>query len=121
MSAAVYWDGRKEGNINPSLLAVYRGQTLYKLVGKVDDRDPTTFNRAKALRGYKIKFICADGYTPVISSRRIVGKTHWIIAKLKNGKVLPEGEGPFRFVGSFVEPFDCHLAARMVVKIKLIF
>jgi hypothetical protein len=119
--AKVYWDGNKEGDINPSLLAVYRGQTLYKLVGKVDDGDPSTFNRAKARRGYKIRFICKDGYKPTIGSRRIIDKTRWIIAKLKDGKLLPEGEAPFRFVGSFVEPFNGKLAARMVIKIKLIF
>jgi len=119
--AKVSWDGTKEGDINPTLRAVYRGQTLYKLVGKVDDGDPSTFNKAKALRGYRIRFICSDGYKPTISSKRIVGKTRWIIAKLKDGKPLPAGEGPFRFVGSFVEPFNGKLAARMVVKIKLIF
>ena len=121
VTAKVYWDGTKEGDINPSLLAVYRGQTLYKLVGKVDDGDPSTFNRAKAKRGYKIRLICADGYKPTISSKRIVGKTKWIIAKLKDNKLLPEGEAPFRFVGSFVEPYNGKLAARMVIKIRLIF
>ena len=121
ITAKVYWDGNKEGDINPSLLAVYRGQTLYKLVGKVDDADPSTFNTAKAKRGYKIRLICSDGYKPTIGSKRIIGKTKWIIAKLKDNELLPEGEAPFRFVGSFVEPFNCKLAARMVIKIRLIF
>lgn len=119
--AKVSWDGRKEGNINPTLRYVYRGQTLYKLVGKVDDKNPTGFNKAKAERGYKIRFICRDGYKVSISSKRIIGKKRWIIAKKKAGKLLPDGEAPYRFVGSFVEPFDCHLSARQLIKIKLVF
>ena len=119
--ARVSWDGTQEGNINPTLRYVYKGQTLYKLVGKVDDADPSTFNRTKAEKGYRIRFVCRDGYRVSISSRRIIGKKHWIVAKRKDGALLPEGEAPFRFVGSFVEPFDCHLSARQVVRIRLIF
>jgi hypothetical protein len=119
--AKVSWDGRDEGNINPTLRYVYKGQTLYRLVGKVDDGDPSTFNKARAEKGYKIRFICRDGYKVSISSKRIVGKKRWIIAKIKAGKLLPDGEAPYRFVGSFVEPFDCHLSARQVYKIRLIF
>jgi hypothetical protein len=119
--ASVNWDGRKEGDINPTLKYVYSGQTLYKLIGKVDDKNPTGFNRAKAQRGYKIRFICRDGYRVSISSRRIIDKKRWIIAKKKAGALLPDGEAPYRFVGSFVEPFDCHLSARQVVKIRLMF
>lgn len=119
--AKVSWDGSKEGNINPTLRYVYRGQTLYKLIGKVDDGNPAGFNKAKAKRGYKIRFICRDGYKVSISSKRIIGKKRWIVAKIKAGKPLPDEEAPYRFVGSFVEPFDCHLSARQLIKIKLIF
>ena len=42
----------KAGNINPSLRYVYRGQTLYKLVGLVDDGEPGSFNVARAKKGY---------------------------------------------------------------------
>jgi len=119
--ARVTWDGRLEGNINPTLRYVYSGQTLYKLVGKVDDADPTSFNRAKARAGYKIRFICRDGYRVSISSRRIIDKKRWIIAKKKAGKLLPAGEAPYRFVGSFIEPFNGTLSARQIYKIRLIF
>jgi len=121
VSARVSWDGTQEGNINPTLRYVYRGQTLFKLVGKVDDADPTSFNRAKAEAGYRIRFVCRDGYRVSISSRRIVGKRRWIIAKKKDGALLPDGEAPFRFVGSFIEPFNGKLSARQIVKIRLIF
>ena len=121
LPTSVVWDGTKAGNINPSLRAVYRGQTLYKLIGLVDDKDPKHFNLALARKGYTIQFICSDGYKPTISSKRIIGKTGWIIAKLKLGKPLPSGEGPYRFVGSFIKPFNGKLSARMIVRIRLIF
>ena len=123
LRANVVWDGRKQGDINPSLKAVYRGTTLYKLIGLVDDKNPKTFNVALAKKGYKIQFICRDGYKPVIPSRWIIKKKRWIVAKLKNGKLLPRGEAPFRFVGGppITQPFNNKLSARMVVRIKLIF
>jgi len=121
--ANVTWDGRKQGNISPSLRAVYRGTTLYKLIGLVDDKNPKAFNVARARKGYKIQFICRDGYKATIPSKWIIKKKTWIIAKLKNGKLLPKDEAPFRFVGGppITQPFNNKLSARMVVRIKLIF
>ena len=49
--ATVAWHGEKAGNINPSLRYVYKGQTLYKLVGLVDDRTRGSFNVALAKKG----------------------------------------------------------------------
>ena len=117
----VRWDGTKAGDINPTLKAVYRGQSLYKLVGLVDDRYPKTFNKARALKGYKIQFIARDGYKVTISSKTIVGKSGWIVACLKDGMMLSTDEGPYRYVGSFIKPFFGKLSARQVVTIKLIF
>jgi hypothetical protein len=116
----VSWDGTKAGNINPSLLAVYKGQTLFKLVGLVDGGGPG-FDVALAKRGYTIQLVCSDGYIAKLPSKRIVGKTHWIIAKLKNGQPLPAGEAPYRFVGSFIKPFNGKLSAFKIVQIKLVF
>jgi hypothetical protein len=116
----VSWDGRRAGNINPSLRAVYRGQTLYKLIGFVDGGGPS-FNVALARRGYKIQFRCKDGYRVSVSSKRIVGKKRWIIARLRNGQRLGPTEAPYRFVGSFIRPFNGKLSARMIVQIRLIF
>ena len=118
----VSWDGTRAGNINLSLRAVYRGQALFKLIGLVDGGGPG-FNVALAKKGYIIKFICSDGYNvkPPLSSKRIIGKTHWIIAKLKNGQPLPDGEAPYRFVGSFIKPFKGKLSAFKIVQIKLVF
>ena len=116
----VSWDGRRAGNINPSLRALYRGQTLYKLIGFVDGGGPS-FDVALTKKGYKIQFRCKDGYKVSVSSKRIVGKKRWIIARLKNGKRMGPTEGPYRFVGSFIKPFNGKLSARMIVQIRLIF
>jgi hypothetical protein len=118
---SVIWDGTKAGDINPTLKAVYRGQTLYKLVGLVDDRDPKTFNATKARRHYKIRFTCRDGYKVTIDSATIIGKKAWIVACLKDGKMLSDQEGPYRYVGSFIKPFFGKLSAAQVTEIRLIF
>lgn len=121
LPTSVVWDGRKDkDNRHKELQAVFRGETLYKLIGLVDDANPKTFNVAKAKRGYGIKFIAKDGYTYTMDSRRIVGKTKWIIAKLKNGKPLPAAEGPYRHVGPFVG-FLAAPSVKMLVRIELIF
>jgi len=121
--ATVAWHGEKAGNINPSLRYVYRGQTLYKLVGLVDDRDPGSFNVGLAKKGYRIEFTCRDGYKPKLPSKWIVGKKTWIVAKLKAGKPLEGREAPFRFVGGppITQPFNNKLSAYGVTKIRLIF
>lgn len=119
--ANVTWDGTQAGNINPTLRAKYRGETLYKLIGRVDDKDPSTFNVALARKGYKIKLFGLDGYTWTIKSKPIIGKKKWIVAKLKNGKHLPKHERPFRYVGSFIKPFNGKASVYQLYKIKLIF
>ena len=119
--AVVTWDGTKAGNINPVLHAVYKGQTMYKLIGLVDDKDPGSFNKARAEKGYKIKLFGLDGYTWTITSKSIIGQTHRIVAKLKNGKALPAGEAPLRYVGPFIKPYNGKASVFKLYKIKLIF
>lgn len=125
--AKVIWDGTKAGNINPSLRYVYKGQSLYRLLAKVDGGRPGRFNIALAKKGYTIQFICRDGYKPKISSRLILknGKprVHWIIAKMKAGKLLEGDEGPFRFVGGppITQPFNNKLSAYGIIRIRLRF
>ena len=124
---SVIWDGTKAGDINPSLKYVYKGQSLYKLLAKVDDNKPGSFNVAKAKKGYTIQFYCRDGYKPKISSKLIFknGKprANWIVAKMKAGKLLEGGEAPFRFVGGppITQPFNNKLSAYGVIKIRLRF
>jgi hypothetical protein len=125
--ATVIWDGTKAGDINPSLKYVYKGQSLYKLLGKVDDGKPGSFNLAKAKKGYTIQFTCRDGYKPKISSKLILknGKprVNWIVAKMKAGALLEGDEAPFRFVGGppITQPFNNKLSAFGVIKIRLKF
>ena len=125
--AKVVWDGTKAGDINPSLQCVYKGQSLYKLIAKVDDKKPGSFNRARAKKGYIIQFICRDGYKPRISSKLLLRKgkprKRWIVAKMKDGELLEGGEAPFRFVGGppITQPFNNKLSAYGVVKIRLRF
>ena len=125
--ATAIWDGTKAGDINPSLKYVYKGQSLYKLLAKVDDARPGSFNLAKARKGYTIQFFCRDGYKPKISSKLILkhGKprVHWIVAKIKADQLLQGGEAPFRFVGGppITQPFNNKLSAYGVVKIRLKF
>lgn len=124
--ATVKWDGRKAGNINAQLKYVYKGQSLYKLLGLVDD-SKSGFNAAKAKRGYTIRFYCLDGYKPTFSSKKLFKKgklrTDLVVAKIKAGKLLPEDEAPFRFVGGppVTQPFDNKLSARLLTRIRLIF
>ena len=124
--ATATWDGTKAGNINPTLRYVYKGQLLYKLLGQVDG-GTSGFNIARAKKGYKVKLYCLDGYTPSFSSKMLFKKgklrTDLVVAKLKAGQLLPDGEAPFRSVGGppVTQPFNNVLAAYKLVKIRLIF
>ena len=121
LPANVTWNGKRAGDIPVDLQAVYCGQTLFKLVGLVDDKDPRTFNVALARKGYTIRFIARDGYTWDMKSASIIGKTHWIVARLKNGQPLPAGEGPYRDVGSFIGHFFGRPSVKMITTIQLIY
>ncbi len=115
----VTWDGTKAGDIPKDLQAVYRGQTLYTVIGLVDDKDPKTFNVALAKKGYEIWFYAKDGYKHHLDSKRIIGKKKWIVARLKNGKPLSENEGPYRDVGSFIKHFWGRESVKMIQRIVL--
>ena len=121
LPATVTWDGTKAGDIPVDLQDVYRGETLYKVIGLVDDNDPNSFNVALARKGYKIRFVSTDGYEWTMSSKAIVGQTQWILARLKNGKPLPKGEGPYRDVGSFIRHFYGRESVKMIKRIELVF
>jgi hypothetical protein len=121
LPVSVTWDGTKAGAIPKELQAVYRGQTLFKLIGLVDDNKPGSFNVALAKKGYTIRFLASDGYSWDMSSKIIIGKKGWIVARLKNGKPLPDGEGPYRDVGSFIKQFYGRQSVKLLTRIDLIF
>ena len=115
------YDGREDpDNRHDELQALYRGEPLFELIGLVDDDDPSTFNAAKAKSGYAVKLFATDGYTWTVDSRTIVGKTDWIIAKLRDGKPLPKWEGPYRFVGADFIGFRAGQSVRQLVRILLV-
>lgn len=115
------YDGRKDpDNRHVELQAVYRGEPLFKLIGLVDDGDPATFNVAKARRGYGIKLFATDGYTWVVGSRTIIGKSGWIVATLRDGKPLPKWEGPYRFVGDGFIGFRAGQSVKLLARIQLV-
>jgi hypothetical protein len=121
LPVSVIWDGTKAGDIPKDLKAVYKGQTLYRLIGLVDDMKPGSFNVELAKRGYKIRFLATDGYSWDMDSKAIIGKKGWIVARLKNGKPLPDGEGPYRDVGSFIKHFYGRESVKMLTRIELVF
>lgn len=121
LPVSVIWDGTKAGPIPEDLRAVYRGQTLYELVGLVDDGKPGSFNVALARKGYKVRLIASDGYSRDVNSRTIIGETTWIVARLRNDKALPQGEGPYRNVGSFITPLFGRQSVKTLVRIELVF
>jgi hypothetical protein len=121
LSSNVTWDGTKASDIPADLQAVYRGETLFKVIGLVDDEDPNSFNVALAKKGYKVRFVAADGYQWAMNSAAIVGQTHWILARLKSGKPLPAHEGPYRDVGSFIHHFYGRESVKMITRIELVF
>ena len=115
------YDGRKDhDNRHVELQAFYRGEPFYKLIGLVDDNDPSTFNVAKARSGYGIKLYGSDGYVWTVDSRTIIGKSDWIIAKLRDGKPLPKWEGPYRFVGASFIGFRAGESVRLLVRVQLV-
>lgn len=115
------YDGRGDSdNRHEQLQAVYRGEPLYRLVGRVDDDDSSTFNVARARKGYDLKLVAADHYVWVVDSRAIVDRTDWIVASLRDGEPLPEWEGPYRFVGADFISFRAGQSVRQLVRIQLV-
>jgi len=121
LPVSVTWDGTKADAIPKDLQAVFKGQTLYKLVGLVDDDKPGSFNVALAKKGYKVRLVASDGYTWDMNSKTIIGKKTWIVARLKDGQPLPSGEGPYRDVGSFIRHFYGRQSVKLLTRIELIF
>jgi hypothetical protein len=115
------YDGRRDpDNRFAELRALYRGEPLFKLVGLVDDDDPSAFNAEKAAQGYGIKLCAADGYTWMVDSRTIAGRDDWIVANLRDGRPLPAWEGPYRFVGASFIGFRSGESVRRLVRIQLV-
>jgi DMSO/TMAO reductase YedYZ molybdopterin-dependent catalytic subunit len=95
----------------------YTGVTLWKLVGKVDDQDPTTFNDGLAALGYSIRSTASDGYNRSVDSTLIARNDDILVANQMNGLPLPDDEYPLRLVGTGLSSGQM---VSMIVKIELI-
>ncbi len=70
---------------------VYKGLPLYKLVGRIDDKDPKTFNTVIADKGYNVVIEAVDGFTVTWTSQEIKGRDDLIVANLANDAPIPLG------------------------------
>lgn len=75
----------------PSATVTYKGLPLYALVGRIDDKDPLTFNTKIAAKGYNVVIEAVDGFKVTWTSQEITGRKDLIIADLANDAALPLG------------------------------
>jgi DMSO/TMAO reductase YedYZ molybdopterin-dependent catalytic subunit len=78
---------------------IWSGLALWRLLGLVDDTDPSTFNDSFAELGYDIVVIAEDGFSSTFSSADAARNDDMIIANSLNGYPLPAGKFPLRLVG----------------------
>ena len=69
----------------------YKGLPLYMLVGRIDDKNPMTFNTKLANKGYNVVIEAVDGFTVTWTSQEITGRKDLIVAERANGGPLPLG------------------------------
>jgi hypothetical protein len=75
----------------PTDTVTYKGLALYMLVGRIDDKDPLTFNAKLAAKGYNVVVEAVDGYKVTWTSQEIAGRKDLIVADLANDAALPLG------------------------------
>lgn len=74
-----------------SATVTYKGLPLYTLVGRIDDKDPLTFNKKLAAKGYNVVIEAVDGFAVTWTSQEITDRKDLIIADLANDAALPLG------------------------------
>ena len=68
----------------------YAGLSLRDLVGLVDDRDPATFNTARAAAGYNVVVLGMDGFSVAFTSAKVASLgDKLILASRAGGEALP--------------------------------
>jgi hypothetical protein len=70
---------------------VYKGLPLYTLVGRIDDKDPQSFNTKLADRGYNVVLEAVDGFKVTWTSQEITGRKDLIVAEIANDAPLSLG------------------------------
>jgi len=77
----------------------WNGLALWRLIAKVDDDDPETFNDFLAAIGYNVRITASDGYNKTFSIADLERNDDRIIANGLNGYTLAPERFPLRFVG----------------------
>jgi hypothetical protein len=73
----------------PTETVTYSGVSLKNLVGYFDDKDPATFNKALAKKGYSVVVFGMDGYSATFASADIAALGNMlIVANLADGQPL---------------------------------
>jgi hypothetical protein len=73
----------------PTETVTYKGVSLKTLVGYFDDKDPGTFNKALAKKGYSVVILGMDGYSATFASADIAALGNkLIVANLANDQPL---------------------------------
>jgi hypothetical protein len=96
---AVSWSvAEKDGSAS-----TYEGAPLWVVLSMIDGGDAPdghyVFNDELAEKGYTIKVISKDGLAAELDSKSVARNNDIIVAYLKNGEYLAEGDAPLRLVG----------------------
>ena len=67
----------------------WSGIALWRLLARVDDSDPTTFNDTLATLGYNVNTSAPD-FSSASSSQMLARNDTWIVADTLNGTPLPK-------------------------------
>ena len=67
----------------------WSGIALWRLLARVDDSNPATFNDTEADLGYNVTVLAGDGYSRTFSGAMLKRNDTWIIADTLNGEQLP--------------------------------
>ena len=70
---------------DPSDDVTYTGVALWRLVARVDDANPGSFNATLAAKDYSIQVIGLDGFTATFTSSSVANNSDMIVADLANG------------------------------------
>ncbi|MGI5941888.1 MAG: NosD domain-containing protein [Pelotomaculaceae bacterium] len=92
---------------------VWSGMPLWFLVGRVDDRLPSSFDTNLASVGYTVLVKAGDGYTKDFASTDVARNNNYIIANKYNGEPLTDS-WPLRLVGAGVAKEDGSLSGTSV-------
>ena len=67
----------------------WSGIALWRLLARVDDSDPGSFNDTEADLGYTVTLLAGDGYSKSFTSTILKRNDTWIIADTLNGNPRP--------------------------------